>query len=79
MFNVREVMSNTINEFETINEAVAFVEGEVREEAQMCYDNGEIDKYALEDILFGLCKYIKKKKVFEHPKLNICFEIEEIK
>ena len=39
MFKVKEVMSNTINEFETINEAVAFVEGEVREEAQMCYDN----------------------------------------
>ena len=43
MFRVREVMSNTINEFEPINEAVAFVEGDVREEAQMCYDIGEID------------------------------------
>ncbi len=79
MFRVIEVMSNTINEFETINEAVAFVEGEVREKPQMCYDNNEIDKYALEYVLFGLCKYIKKKKYFEHPKLNVCFEIEEIK
>lgn len=79
MYRVKEIVSNTINEFKTLDEAVSYIENQVKEKAYETYDNNEIDKYTLQDILFDNNNYIKKQMGFEYDQLpNICFEIKEI-
>lgn len=80
MYKVKDTTLNKTYEFTTLDKAVEFVEQEVRENAFNAYDSEQIDKYALEDILFDNYNHIKKQMGFEYDDLpNVCFKIENLK
>ncbi len=79
MYKVEETVLNTIKEFKTFDEAASYVENQVKEKAYEAYDNNQIDKYTLQDILFDNNNYIKEQMGFEYDQLpDLCFKISKI-
>lgn len=76
MHRVKDMVLNTTYEFKTLDKAVEFIEKEVKEKAYDAYNSNQIDKYAVEDILYDNFNYIKDQMGFEHNDLpNACYEI----
>ena len=64
MHRVKDMVLNTTYEFKTLDKAVEFIEKEVKEKAYDAYNSNQIDKYAVEDILYDNFNYIKDQMGF---------------
>ena len=67
-----------IKEFGTLSEAVNCIVQLVKTEAYELYETDEIDKYAVEDILFDNETFIRKTMGYFHPDIESEYEIKEI-
>lgn len=72
------VCTNGTEYFGTYEECVDYVMNEVKEEANELYENNEIDKYAVQDIMFDLKKYIEKRNGYSYPDLTNEWEIKQV-
>lgn len=77
MFKVSTTYLNKEVNFETFGDAVDFVENEVKDRVDMAMDDGQIDKYAVEDILWRLKENIIKNRGYYYPDLTEEWSIEE--
>lgn len=69
MYKVRNTERNTSYKFKTLEECINFINGEVHVVINNEYENDEIDKYVVEDILFNLDEKIRKQNGYSHPDL----------
>lgn len=67
-----------VGEFKTLDEAVKYIAQLVKTEAYELYETDEIDKYAVEDILFDNETFIRKIMGYSHPDIESEYEIKEI-
>ena len=68
-----------IGEFKSLDGAVKRVVELVRDEAYALYQNDEIDKYAMNDILFDNKNFVRQVMGYSHPDIESEYEIKEIK
>ena len=79
MYKVVKTNNNEIiGEFGTLGEAVSCIAQLVKTEAYELYETDEIDKYAVEDILFDNETFIRKTMGYSHPDIESEYEIKEI-
>ena len=67
-----------VGEFGTLDEAVNCIAQLVKTEAYELYETDEIDKYAIEDILFDNNNFIRQVMGYSHPDIESEYEIKEI-
>lgn len=79
MYKVVKTNNNEIiGEFKTLDGAVKRVVELVRDEAYDLYQNDEIDKYAMNDILFDNKNFVRQVMGYSHPDIESEYEIKEI-
>lgn len=66
-----------VGEFTTLEEAVKCIARLVKTEAYELYETDEIDKYAVEDILFDNETFIRKTMGYSHPDIESEYEIRK--
>lgn len=66
-----------VGEFITLEEAVKCIARLVKAEAYKLYETDEIDKYAVEDILFDNETFIRKTMGYSHPDIESEYEIRK--
>lgn len=70
---------DSVKWFDHYQDSVNYVKKEVTKEVIELYENDEIDKYGVQDILFDLYTYIYHTRGFIHPSLRNEYEIVEYK
>ena len=65
--------------YDSLEGAVQAIKNEVREQALMAYESDQIDKYAIEDIMWDLEGCVKFNMAFQHDDLPYYWDIKEVK